>query len=72
MLLTTREGLEVEVTVYGESDDIQIDSAFFVETGASVPDAVVEQLQDDHAEKLYEKWFDMQIGRAEEAYEGDR
>lgn len=64
MTLTTRDGREVEVTVMGESDDVQIDKAKY-DDGADVPDDVVDQLLEDNGDALYEAWQEQARDQAE-------
>ena len=63
-------GRLVEVQVGGSQDDIQIDAAFFIDSGACLSDDDVNELFADHGDALYDLWFSTAIERAESAAEG--
>ena len=59
------QGREVEVSVSGAEDDVQIDEISYVDSDEEVPESEVEFIMDNYQDALYEKWLDRQIGRAD-------
>lgn len=67
MILKTKDGREVEVdSVNGEvGEGAHIDSCFWVDSDADVPDDVIDWLNNSYAEELYEHYYQGIVGRAE-------
>ena len=63
--LVDKSGREVELSVYGQHDDIQIDEAYYADTGEEAPNDVVDFLMDTYGDELYEYFIDQQVGRAD-------
>lgn len=59
------KGREVELSVHGESDDIQIDEARFVDDGSDCDDEVIEYIYERYADELYTEFMDRAVMRAE-------
>lgn len=58
MVLTLTDGREVEVEVGGKyADDIQVESAAFVNSAEEVPEDCIEELQENYADEMYEEWM---------------
>jgi hypothetical protein len=52
----------IEIEVFGySSDDIQIESAVYEESGEEVSEEVIEYIEKHYAEELYEAWFERQM-----------
>lgn len=71
LTLKDKDGREVELSVYGQHDDVQIDEAYYTDTGEDVPDNVVDYLMDTYGDKLFEAFQENQVDRAD-FYEGER
>jgi len=66
MILTLKDGREVELEVGGKySDDIQVESAFYVDNGLEVIDSDVEYLQENYGDEFYEEWYEGKIGESD-------
>lgn len=74
MLVKDEKNNEIEIEVSGKySDDIQIDSAEYVdETLGEVMEETIDYILDNYQDTLYEKWIDLQVMRAESIWEGER
>lgn len=68
MVVKAKDGRAVEISTYGKhSDDIQIDSAVYVDSGEDVPDEVVEEIYDRYSSDIYEDWYMNKVSEAEYA-----
>jgi len=66
MIVKDEAGREIEIEIYGKyEDDINIDSAIYLDTGEYVPDSVVNYILDAYAGDIYEEWYQNQVMRAE-------
>ena len=64
---------EIYLSVYGKyRDDIQAQEAYYVDTGAEVPEDVVEYLMEAYAPEIDQEWIENKMSEAEAACEGDR
>jgi len=72
MILKDKNNREVEVGVYGEYDDVQIDEAVYVDTGEDASDEVVDYLMSTYGDELFEAFQERQIDRADSYYGDDR
>lgn len=58
-----KKGNVIEVSVMGSDyDDIQIESAYYEETGEEVPEDVIDYIYDTYGDKMYEEYIDLMIG----------
>lgn len=66
MIVKDKAGREIEISVYGRyEDDIQIDSAQYVDGDDEVSEETCEYIYEHYQSELYEAWFDQQCGRAD-------
>jgi len=66
MIIKDKNNQEIEIFVYGnEPDDIQIESATYVDTGLDVPDDIIDWILEHYSDLIYENWMDRMIMRAE-------
>lgn len=57
---------EVEISVYGQhSDDVQIDSAVYLDTNEDLTDAEVDELYEYFQDQIDEAWFNLQLLRGD-------
>lgn len=64
---------EVELgRVFGRHhDDLELESAFWVDTNEELDDEDFEYVCDFFAEEIYEMWYDRNVMEAEYAYDHD-
>lgn len=65
MIITYKDGRQIEVDITGSRDDIQINSANWIDQvhdgGNDVGDEVIDWIYDNCSEQLDEAWLDKQI-----------
>jgi hypothetical protein len=71
--ITDSRGRPVEITVSGASDDITIDSAYYLDIDADaspavlkVPEHEIDWIQDHYSDEIYALWFDARLGKADD------
>lgn len=64
MILKNSEGREIEITVRGAEDDVQIDSAQYVDSGEEVPDSEIDWIMDNCGDELYQAYMERCIDMA--------
>lgn len=72
MIVKDAQGLEIEIEISGDYDEAMIESGRYVDSGAEVPDCVLDELQDTYAAEISQQVYENMCGRAEAFYEGDR
>ena len=73
MTLKDKTGREVEIEIGGKySDDIEVYSAVYVDTGEDASDETVDYLTNTYNSEIHQEWLENQIGAAESLCEGDR
>lgn len=71
-MIFTFENREIEISVYGDFDDVQVSEAFYTDTKEDVPDYIIDLLLDENAGNVYEYLYEKQVMNAETYFEGDR
>jgi hypothetical protein len=62
MIITYEDGRQIQIeSVHGEMDDIQIDGAFWIDTGEDIEDEIVYWIYENCYDSLYDMWFEKQI-----------
>jgi len=69
MTVETRDGREVELELGGARDDVQIESATYVETGEEIPDAVLDEILEDYEQEIDEAFVDQMAAHADMMYD---
>lgn len=73
MKVKDKDGREIQISVSGRyEDDIQIDEAYYVDSEEEVLDDVIDYIQSQYADEIYQEWYENKCGEAEYLYEGDR
>lgn len=74
MIVKNKDGREIEIeSVYGKyDDDIQIEEAYYVDTGEEVSEKDIDYIMDAYSSEIYDMWFQNGIMAAEYYWEGDR
>lgn len=73
MLVKDSSGRDVEIEIGGSySDDIQIESASYLDSDEEVIDSEIDFIMDRYADKIEEEFIQNGVMAAESYYEGDR
>jgi hypothetical protein len=65
-MVKNKLGREIEFTVTGQySDDLFIEEAYYADTGEPLSDKEIDELQETHADKVYEAWMDNMVSSAD-------
>lgn len=69
-----QKGREVEVSrVDGHvGEGAYIEECYYADDDSEVPDDVIDWLNDNYAEQLYEQFYEDMVGRAEDAFDAMR
>jgi hypothetical protein len=71
MLVTDKQGREVEIEIYGRyEDDIEITEAQYVdESLGEVSDETIDYILDTYSSEIYDEWFENKVCEAEYYYD---
>lgn len=69
MIVQDSRGNEVEISVYGDYDDVQVEEAYYTEMDGIVSDDEIEYILDNYAESIYEELAERAMSKAEDYYD---
>lgn len=62
MIVKDEQGRELEIEIGGESDDVQITTAYYLDSDEEVSHETLDFIMQTYADDMFSEWIDQTIG----------